>query len=253
MWWDLAGFVQPHLAAGPVDQLQVLIERQEQTAAVGKSASSVAVAGMFAGGFKSDGGEPPGAGAVFGLSFPGGFGSGASGGLTIGDAVVQACKFAGFRRLRHCGTDGVEINVGHAGGNCRFVEQWLSLEAGFPEVTGDVVFPVGTFGDGFGNALHKPGNAAEPTAFVGEASGAVFEVIELFCGGLFREPGGGAALWKQGPPAACDFVIGPRGGDVRASADDEVHVVGHECIAERFDGENGGQFFEAIADPFAAM
>jgi hypothetical protein len=32
-----------------------------------------------------------------------------------------------------------------------------------------------------------------------------------------------------------------------------VHVVGHECIAERFDGENAGQFFDARADPLAAM
>jgi hypothetical protein len=32
-----------------------------------------------------------------------------------------------------------------------------------------------------------------------------------------------------------------------------MHVVGHECIAERFDGENAGQFFEATADPFTAV
>ena len=253
VWWDLAGFVQTQLSAGPVNQLQVLIQRQEQATAVGKSASGVAVTGMFAGGFKSNGSQPASAGAVFGLSFLGGCGTRGRGGLTVGDAVVEACKFAGFRSLRDGGADRVEVNLGHAGDKGGFVEEWLSLEAGLPEVTGDFIFAVGTFGDRFGNALHEPGDAAESTALVGKAGGAVFEVIELFGGGLFREPGGGAALRKQGPPAACDFVVGPRGGDVRASADDEVHVVGHECIAERFDGEDAGQFFEAAADPFAAV
>ena len=135
------------------------------------------IARFGAGRFQWNGGQPAGSGAVFGanvLRDCGGFGcegrcwagvvggrvrgSGAGGGGAVGgeacglavrDSILDAGKFAGFGCLSDGCADGVEIDVGEAGGEGGFIEQWLGFETGFPEVSGDVVFAVGAFGDGF--------------------------------------------------------------------------------------------------------
>lgn len=47
---DLARFVQPQLTTGPVDQLQVLVKRHKQTAAICQSPIGAALAGSLPGG-----------------------------------------------------------------------------------------------------------------------------------------------------------------------------------------------------------
>ena len=170
---DLAGLVSARLAAGPVEQLQVLVERHKQTAAVAAATRRCSVAGGLmglmgpigpirpigpmrlpaniprTGRFYPNRSQPAGFGTVVGLSLLSFLRGGELCELSVGDAVVNACEFAGFGGLRDGSADGVEVDVGETGGDGGFIEQRLDFEAGFPEVPGDIVFKVGTFGDGF--------------------------------------------------------------------------------------------------------
>jgi hypothetical protein len=62
-----------------------------------------------------------------------------------------------------------------------------------------------------------------------------------------------AALREKPPPAKCDFIVRPEQRNIGTRANNQMHVIGHERVTERFDGKNTSQLFEATADPFAAM
>jgi hypothetical protein len=62
-----------------------------------------------------------------------------------------------------------------------------------------------------------------------------------------------AALREKPPPAKCDFIVRPEQRNIGTRANNQMHVIGHEHVTERLNGKNTSQFFEATADPFAAM
>ena len=180
MWGDPTRFVKSQLTTSPVNQLEVLIERHEQAATIGKPTISAKVAGLLARRFERNWSQPAGFEAVFDLHVPSSRGGGGFSNLTICDSIVETCEFTGLWRLSNRGADGIEIDVGQTGRDGGFVEQRLSFEAGFPEMPSDVVFAVGTLGDGFGNTFHEPRNTGKPPTPVGKTGSVVFNVIQLF-------------------------------------------------------------------------
>lgn len=60
-------------------------------------------------------------------------------------------------------------------------------------------------------------------------------------------------LREESEPAFGNFLIGPGGEDIGASAQDGVVVVIHDGISANIDSENGGEEFQSIDQPFFAV
>ncbi len=68
-----------------------------------------------------------------------------------------------FNGISHFGADGIQVDIGHGGYQCRFIEQRLGFKSGLPEVAGAVIFGIGLAGNGLIEAAHKPGQVREST------------------------------------------------------------------------------------------
>ena len=283
---DLAALVATPLAAGPVQQRQVVRKRHRQKALV--AGPDARATGLRAGGLalvKCQWSKPPVAGdalmgvggAAFaglagggflaalcgscGLDLGGGFAEGngnkfAGGGLELLpleglDAVVGRGVLALLGGCRHRRPDRVQVDVHGAGQQARFVGDSLGFEAAFPEAAGAVVLLVGHAGDRLAGTSHEPRDVAESRADQFQAVFVTLERLDVVFGGLakvFFEAAAGEKL----EPALGDLPVGPRGDDVGAVAEDQVHVVGEDGIGQDVDAEYGCENLEPASYPFAS-
>jgi hypothetical protein len=58
--------------------------------------------------------------------------------------------------------------------------------------------------------------------------------------------------WKQAQPPLGDFMIGPSRDHIRASAQDDVHVIGQDGIGQHIEPKNRGEALQSLPDPFSA-
>ena len=78
-----------------------------------------------------------------------------------------------FWRVSRAGSHWVEIDVSHATEYRLLIKQGLGLVASFPEVTGAIVFSVGSASNTFIEGFHEPADIKQPI------SSAINEEIHL--------------------------------------------------------------------------
>jgi len=153
---DTAAFSRRDAAAGPIDQFDVILKTGRQC--------DLAVGVLV---------PEPHQFAHRGVQILGEFGFGfrlliRAGHAAFENPLLDRGEVGFLRRLGHCCSDWVQIDIGHRRDDGRFVQQRLALEPRLPKVAGDVVFLVGSSGNGFIQATHEPGDIEQSFSIGGD-------------------------------------------------------------------------------------
>jgi len=162
------------------------------------------------------------------------------------DALLDAGEVAIFGGGSQAGTDGIQIDVSHAGGDGGNVEQGGAFEAGFPEASFDVVFFVSGAGNEFVETTHEPAQAGQALSEFGDAFGIIDQSGDLHIGRGFELVLLVVIVREECQPAGSDFEVRPGGGDIGAGTEDEVEVVSHDGVGADIDGEDGGEMAQPV-------
>ncbi|MHC5003158.1 MAG: hypothetical protein ACYTJ0_08545 [Planctomycetota bacterium] len=135
--------------------------------------------------------------------------------------------------------DRIEVDVGEAREYGGVVEKGLDLESTVPEVTGDVVLPIGSSGNGLLEALHEPAEACEALSPEGDAAAIGCEPPDEFA--VAVDVAGPANAFcgsrVEHDPPAHDLLVGPVLGPPGLCADQQVQVIVHDGEGADLDGE----------------
>ena len=130
--------------------------------------------------------------------------------------------------------------------------QVLQEQKPAPESTGTSVFAIGTSGDRLIERLHEPGKAAEPLP-------ASLKSIRVAKQGLFFQTAASVIGFtfqgcrKQANPARGDLFVPPCGGSGRVDPQNNMDMVTHHSIGIHADGEDFGQYQQALLYPLPPM
>ena len=238
---DLPRLVRSSLATCPVEQFQVILERDTQEAFIARSQSLFVCHRTVGARIQSHRGQPSISGDLRTLPFcgvlspflqlfgGGGFQDGCR--LSLGDrqhgsgrgfdflAFESLDAIAGgsvpgfFQRFGHSGANRVQIDVHATGQQGRFVDDALGAKTTLPEGAGALILEIGQSGDGFREGFHEPGDIRQALPDGCDALSVVGEDIHIVGGGvaeLFIDTFTGENL----KPAEGDLSIGPGFDDI---------------------------------------
>jgi len=99
------------------------------------------------------------------------------------NALLNAGEVGQFGSRSEAGTDGIEVDVNHTGGDGSEIEEGAAFEAGLPETAFEVIFDIGLASDEFVQTAHEPADTGQTLTELSDAVGIGGEGGDLLIGG----------------------------------------------------------------------
>lgn len=167
--------------------------------------------------------------------------------------MCHAYRHAGVRAVFeapcHVGADWIQVDIGHRRQQCALVAQALGLEAALPKTALAGVFPVGTAGDGLGQATHQPRQVGQTASDQLQALGVGQQASTLHIDRLVDIVPG----TKQAHPTGGDILVAPAGRGPGRKLHDQMQMIAHDRVGVDGDGEALRQETQPLFDPVLAV